>query len=135
MRIDPWEIGRVIDLILEGQQTIRVDEDRDAPQAEGLIEAHREVAAAAHADRVIGIEDVVDKFKFGWVVVGFVLGLPCAVASAGDVIGVDAGLVLKALQDPGTEGGCLERRRLPFELPLAVLLLLPLQSQGAQGGL
>lgn len=129
LRINPGEIGRVIDLVLEGQQTIRVDEDRDAPQAEGLIKADREVAPAAHTDRIIGIENVVDELKFGWMMGGFVFCLTRPVTRAGDVIGLDAGLVLKAFQDSGTEGCGLKGRRLPFDAALAVLALLPLEAQ------
>ena len=129
LHIDPGEIRGVIDLVLEGQQTIGVDEDWDAPQAEGLVKADREVSAPTHTNRVIRIEDVVDKVNFGWMMGGFVFCLTRPVTRAGDVIGLDAGLVLKAFQDSGTEGCGLKGRRFPFEAALAILLLLPLKPQ------
>lgn len=135
LQVNPWEEGLVINFILERQQAIGVDEDWDAPQAQRLVKADREVATTAHAQGVVGAQDVVDEFDFGGMLVGLVLVLSCMVAPAGDEVGLNPRLMGEGAQDPRAEGGGLERGRLPGEHPPAVLAPLPLQAQGTKGSL
>ena len=45
------------------KDTIGVDKDRDSTQAEGLVKPRREISDSANTNRIIGIENVVNKFK------------------------------------------------------------------------
>jgi hypothetical protein len=60
--LDPNAVTAPVDLVIERQDAIRIDEDRNASTRKGLVEAIGKVSTSTGAEDVIAIDEVSDKF-------------------------------------------------------------------------